>query len=107
MKKTLDISLLTKIVDKYVSLHLFGDSILCDFKTDDDLYDNLMKAVWLGLDINTIYEWYDCVNVKAIKYDGDGKFVTLVNKYTVDDFDDIKVAVEGIVEDIVTMSETA
>ena len=67
MKKTLDINLLTRIVDQYVSLHLFGNSVLCDFKTDDDLYDNLMKAVWLGIDINTVREWYDLTLVKGLR----------------------------------------
>ena len=105
MKKTLDINLLTRIIDQYVSLHLFGDSVLCDFKSDDDLYDNLMKARWLGIDLTTIYEWYDCVNVKALRYDGNGIFSTWLGTYTVDDFDDIKDAVDGIVEDIVKMAE--
>lgn len=105
MKKTLDTNLLTRIIDQYVSLHLFGDSVLCDFKSDDDLYDNLMKARWLGIDLNTIYEWYDCVNVKALRYDGEGNFRTWYGTYTVADFDDIKTAVNGIVDDIVKIAE--
>ena len=106
MKKTLDLNLLTRIIDQYVSLHLFGDSVLCDFRTDDDLYDSLMKSLWLGIDLNTVYEWYDCVNVKALKYDGNGNFSTWLGTYTVADFDDIKGAVNNIVDDIVKMSET-
>ena len=107
MKKTLDVTLLTRIIDQYVSLHLFGNSVLCDFRTDDELYDNLMKSMWLGIDINTVREWYDLTLVKGLRYDGDGNFRTWLGTYTVADFDDIKVAVENIVDDIVKIAEEA
>lgn len=115
MKKTIDTNLMTHIIRQYVNtcicndVKMFGDQydILSDYKTADDIYTDLMRMAWLGINMTTVYDWYDFINVKGIDYRGNGVFTTWATPtgYQFETWRDIEGIVNDIVRDLKSMTE--